>query len=190
VHVAKYHKEMKKINALAALSLLLSYYSFGQVFPNNQVIINKPDIPRNQEAIIVEINQPLLFIGNLETKYGSLFIDEDNLRILETYTDSTQLVHFGEKGKDGVIVAELKNKVPLFRLGEVLDHFHVPTANRHLKVLVDKKFINAELFLADIKLFSRIELLEVTQQDILLSPVYNSHWVLGEKYLNIVIIDK
>ena len=78
------------------------------------------------------MKQPLLFIGNLETKYGSLFIDEDNLRILETYTDSTQLQHFGEKGKDGVVIAELKNKVPLFRLEEVLDHYHVPAANRHV----------------------------------------------------------
>lgn len=178
---------MKKIYALLALLLLLNCYSFGQGILNSQ---RETNILRNKEAIIVEINQPLLFIGNLETKYGSLFIDEDNLRILETYTDSTRLQHFGEKGKDGVIIAELKNKIPLFRLPEVLDYFQVPTANRHLKVLVDKKFIHADLFLADIKQISKIETLEVTHQDILLSPVYNHKWVLGEKYLNIVTKDK
>ena len=181
---------MKNINALLALLLFFSSYSFGQVMPGGPRILNNTNILRSPEAIIVEINQPLLYIGNLETQYGSLFIDEDNLKIIETYTDSVQLQHFGEKGEDGVIIAELKNKVPLFRLEEVLDHFKVPTANRHLKVLVDKRFINADLFLADIKQFSKIEMLEVTQQDILLSPVYNSKWVLGEKYLNLVTINK
>ena len=46
------------------------------------------------------------------------------------------------------------------------------------------------MFLADINQITKIEMLKVTQQDIILSPVYNNQWVLGDKYLNIVTIDK
>ncbi|WP_146896465.1 hypothetical protein [Adhaeribacter aerolatus] len=118
-----------------------------------------------------------------------MILDLNNLKILETYTDSTQLEQFGEKGRAGVIIAELKTKTPLLRLEEVLGYFQVPASRHHLKVLIDKKFINRELFLADVKQIEKIEYLEVTQQDILLSPFYKNEWVLGEKYLNIVTKD-
>ncbi|MGV3589597.1 MAG: hypothetical protein ACO1OF_21500 [Adhaeribacter sp.] len=137
----------------------------------------------------MDIEQPLIFIGTLETSYNSLILDLNNLKILETYTDWIQLEQFGEKGRAGVIIAELKNQTPLLRLEEVLDYFQVPASRRHLKVLIDKKFIDRELFLADVKQIKIIEYLEVTQQDILLSPFYKNEWVLGEKYLNLVTKD-
>ncbi|GEO03763.1 hypothetical protein AAE02nite_14270 [Adhaeribacter aerolatus] len=150
---------------------------------------NNPILLPAREAFIVNIEQPLIYIGALETNYHSLILDLNNLKILETYTDSTQLEQFGEKGRAGVIIAELKTKTPLLRLEEVLGYFQVPASRHHLKVLIDKKFINRELFLADVKQIEKIEYLEVTQQDILLSPFYKNEWVLGEKYLNIVTKD-
>ncbi|MDQ4139531.1 MAG: hypothetical protein M3142_03310, partial [Bacteroidota bacterium] len=57
----------------------------------------------------------------------------------------------------------------------------------YLKVLVDKNLVEPELFLADIKKIKKIEVLEVTEQEVLSNLVYN-HWakVKGEKYLNII----
>ena len=177
---------MKKINLLLALVFLVSYYSSGQVLPSIRNVKSKSDILRTRESISVNIDEPLIFIDALETNYSSLIIAEDNLKILEVYTDSARLGYFGEKGKNGVMIAALENPTPLLRLEEVLDYYKVAASDRHLKVAIDQKFINPGLFLADINLIKNIEILQVTQQDILLSPRYHHGWVLGDKYLNII----
>jgi len=180
---------MKKINLLLAL-LFVSYYSFSQVLPNIRNVRNKADILRSRESVSIRIDQPLIFIDVFETNYSSLILAEDNLEILEVYTDSMRLGHFGEKGKNGVIIAALKTPVPLLRLEEVLDYYKIAASDRHLKVAIDKKFINPDLFLADLNQIKEVELLQVTQQDILLSPIYHHEWVLGDKYLNIITKDR
>jgi len=177
------------INILLAQFLFVSYYALGQLLPDIQNVRSRSDILRTRESISIKVDQPLIFIGTLETNYSSLLIAEDNLKILEVYTDSTRLGHFGKKGKDGVIIAALKTPTPLLRLEEVLDYFKVAASDRHLKVTIDKKFIDTNLFLADINQIKGIELLQVTQQDILLSPMYHNDWVLGDKYLNIITKD-
>jgi len=189
--IKKYIDEeiMKKINLLLALFLFVSYYALGQLLPGIQNVRSRSDIPRSRESVSIKVDQPLIFIGTLETNYSSLILAEDHLKILEVYTDSTQLGHFGKKGKNGVIIAALKTPTPLLRLEEVLDYFKVAASERHLKVAIDKKFIDTNLFLADINQIQGIELLQVTQQDILLSPMYHNDWVLGDKYLNIVTKD-
>ena len=180
---------MKEINLLLALFLFVSYCAHGQILPGIRNGRSRSDILRSRESVSIKVDQPLIFIGTLETNYSSLIVAEDNLKILEVYTDSTQLGHFGEKGKDGVIIATLKAPTPLLRLEEVLDYFKVTASDRHLKVAIDKKFIDPNLFLADISQIKEIELLQVTQQDILLSPMYYNDWVLGDKYLNIITKD-
>jgi hypothetical protein len=176
---------MKMRPILFALLAINSYYAFGQGLPTLPNTNPETNILLSREPFIVEIKQPLLFIGSLETSYNALIMDEENLRILRAFPDSTALDYFGEKGKDGVVIAELKANIALFRIEETLDHFKVPDINRNLKILIDKRLVHRDLFLADIKRIEKIELFEVTQQDILLSPFYNT-WTLGEKYLNIV----
>jgi hypothetical protein len=110
-----------------------------------------------------------------------LIIDPNNLKIVKTYTDPQELKAFGEKGKNGVILAELIHKTPLLKLEEVLAYFKVPAENRTLKVLVDNTLVNPSLFLADVEAIKEIE---VTEQD-LTAPVRYS-WNKDEKFLNIV----
>ncbi len=160
-------------------------YVSGQFLPNNRADGRIP-IPVSGKLFITKTEQPLLFIGNLETKQSSLILDQENLKILEIYPDSVSVKHFGEKGRDGVIVAELKNKIPLFRLEETLDYFKIPASQRTYKVLVNKRFINPDFFLADVKKIIRLETYVATQADIQLSPFYHHGWELGETYLNII----
>ncbi|GEO03123.1 hypothetical protein AAE02nite_07870 [Adhaeribacter aerolatus] len=119
-------------------------------------------------------------IGALETDYHSLIIDRSNLEIIKTYEDSLELVPFGEKGKDGIILARLKTNTPLLRLDEVLDYYKVPASDLRLKVLVDKRGVNPDLFLADVK---RIKSIQKTKQD--LTSVMRYSFNPDEEYLNI-----
>jgi hypothetical protein len=134
-----------------------------------------------QKTVLVKLKLPLIIIGHLETNSNSLIIDPNNLKIVKTYTDPQELKAFGEKGKNGVILAELIHKTPLLKLEEVLAYFKVPAENRTLKVLVDNTLVNPSLFLADVEAIKEIE---VTEQD-LTAPVRYS-WNKDEKFLNIV----
>ena len=129
------------------------------------------------------MKQPLIIIGALETNYNNLVIDPDNLKIIKTYKASPELVAFGEKGKDGVILAELKNKTPLLRLEDILDYFKVPAKDRTLKILVNEALVNPDLFLADVK---RIEKIERIKQDV--TSIMRYSFNKDEEYLNIVTV--
>ena len=166
---------MKKTLLLLLLLALSGSFSFGQVAPSPEILYRKTGI--------VKLKQPLIVIGHLKTNYHSLLMDPDNLKIIKTYADSLELAAFGEEGKDGVILAELKIKTPLLKLDEVLDYYKVSPDNRTLKVLVDNRPVNSELFLADVKKIKRIE---VTKQDAA-SPIRYS-WNKDEEFLNIVTI--
>ena len=165
---------MKKTLLLLLLALSSSF-SFGQVMPDPAILY--------QKTAIVKLKQPLIVIGHLKTNYNSLIMDPDNLRIIKTYADSLELLPFGDNGKDGVILAELKIKTPLLKLDEVLDYYKVSPDKRTLQVLVDNRPVNPGLFLADIKKIKRIE---VTRQNAA-SPVRYS-WDKDEEFLNIVTI--
>ena len=164
---------MNKAFKLSLLLILYSSFSFAQPLPGSQ--------GSYPQVRIIKSKQPLVIIGSLETNYSSLIIAPDNLKIIKTYTDSLDLVPFGEKGKDGVVLAQLKDKTPLLSLEDVLDYYKVPAQDRTLKVLVNKAGINPDLFLADVK---RIEKIEKIKQDI--TSVMRYSWNKDEQYLNIV----
>ncbi|KAA5549048.1 hypothetical protein F0145_00130 [Adhaeribacter rhizoryzae] len=130
---------------------------------------------------IVTVKQPLIIIGSLETNHHSLILDRSNLKIIKTYTDSLELVPFGEKGQGGIILAQLQTNIPLLRLDEVLDYYKIPASDRTLKVMVDNNLVNPDLFLADV---SRIIKIEKTKQAITSPFLYSLN--KDEEYLNII----
>ncbi|QNF35151.1 hypothetical protein HUW51_21425 [Adhaeribacter swui] len=141
-------------------------------------------------SLRIEKDHPLILIGSFETNMPSLIMDPENLKILKTYQEPAEIQFFGNKGLNGVIVAELITKIPLLKLEEVLDYYDVPPENRHLPIMIDRNLVDPKLFLADIKKIKKIEVFEVTQQDVLFSLVYN-HWakVVGQKFLNVVTVE-
>lgn len=141
-------------------------------------------------SLRIDHDHPLLLIGSLETKMPSLIMDPENLKIIKTYQEPDEIKFFGNKGLNGVVVAELVTKIPLLQLEEVLDFFNVPENNRHLPVMIDRNLVDPKFFLADINKIKKIEVFEVTQQDVLSSLVYN-HWVkvVGQKFLNIITVE-
>lgn len=166
---------MKKALTISFLLIFYTGFTFAQLLPGQPGAYKK--------MAIVKIKQPLVIIGTLETNYNSLVIDPANLRIIKTYQDSLQLAAFGEKGKEGVVLAEIKNKIPLLRLEEVLDYYKIPAPNRTLKVMVNKALINSDLFLADVQ---RIEKIEKIKQD--LAAPFRYSFDKDEEYLNIVTV--
>ncbi|PSR54207.1 hypothetical protein AHMF7605_12080 [Adhaeribacter arboris] len=182
---------MKKILILILMVLLSKASSFGQMQELEGRAYPRVDTYPIGGSLKIENDYPLILIGTLETNAPSLIMDSKNLLIVRRFQDPSEIKFFGDKGVNGVLVAELKEKVPLLRLEEVLDYFEVPQNVRYLKVLVDKNLINPELFLADVKKIKKIEVLEVTEQEVLLNLFYN-HWakVKGEKYLNIITAEE
>lgn len=163
---------MNKTLTVFLLLILFSGLSFGQLLPDKQ--------GPNQKTQLVKMKQPLIILGSLETNYNNLVIDPANLKIIKTYEDSLELVAFGEKGKDGVVLAQLKNETPLLRLEDALDYYQVPAKDRTLKVLVNKALVNPDLFLAAVKRIERIK------QDV--TSIMRYSFNKDEEYLNIVTV--
>ncbi len=168
---------MKNRWFLLLLFTLSSNWSYGQLLPKQQAVFTKTGI------IKIKIKQPLILLGSLETNENSLILDLENLQIIKTYQDSLELVRFGEKGKDGVVIAALKNKTALQRLPAVLDYFKVPAKDRTLKVLVDNALINPDLFLADVKRIKRIDGISPYE-----TSLVRDNFNKEEEYLNIVTV--
>ncbi|QMU29180.1 hypothetical protein [Adhaeribacter radiodurans] len=175
---------MKNILILILLIFINNSYSYGQIEGRTYPRVDTYPVGG---SLKIERDHPLILIGTLETNAPSLILNPENLLIVKTYQEPNDLKFFGDKGVNGVLIGELKEKTPLLRLDEVLDYFEVPVTDRYLKVLVDKNLVDPALFLADVKRIKKIEVLEVTEQEVLLNLVYN-HWakVKGEKYLNII----
>lgn len=165
---------MKKVFLIGLLLTFYSHISFGQFLPETQAY---------PKTIIATVKQPLLIISTLETNYYSLIIDRRNLQVIKAYSDSLELVPFGEKGQGGIILARLKNNVPLLRLEDVLDYYKIPAADRTLKVMVNNSLVNPNLFLADV---SRIIKIEKAKQDITSPMLYSLN--KDEEYLNIITV--
>ncbi|MGV3588711.1 MAG: hypothetical protein ACO1OF_17030 [Adhaeribacter sp.] len=163
---------MKKIGLVFLLLTFYSHITLGQLLP---------ETPFLSKTIIVTIKQPLIIIGSLETNDYSLIMDRSNLKIIKTYTDSLELVPFGEKGQGGIILAQLQNNIPLLRLDEVLDYYKIPASDRTLKVMVDNNLVNPDLFLADVSAIIKIE---KTKQAITSPFLYSLN--KDEEYLNII----
>jgi hypothetical protein len=177
---------MSKLVLMVLFLLLVQPFSYAQL-PDRERTISRVDTYPIGGSLRIDREHPLIIIGSLETNLPSLIMDPENIQIVKTYQEPAEIKYFGDKGVNGVLVGELKTKIPLLKLDEVLDYFEVPPANRHLPIMVDRNLVDPELLLADVHRIKKIEVFEVTQQDVLSSLVYN-HWieVVGEKYLNII----
>lgn len=129
----------------------------------------------------VPLSKPLLLVNEQETSYNALVLDEAKLEIDTVLKNIVATEKYGDKARDGVILARTKDNVQLVRLEQILNHFQVPSLSRDLQVLINGKLVKPELILADI---SNIEKIEVTTLDVT-SP-YRYSWDENEKYLNIV----
>ncbi len=154
----------------------------SQTLPNIGMVIPRP-YHVGILAVSTRSQAPLLLLENQETSFNSLIVDQEDILVKKTYTDSLLLVSLGEKAKHGVVVAELKSKRPLFRLEHVLDYYKVSAEKRQLRVLVNNKLVDPKLLLADI---TRIAKVEVVIQD-KHSPIRYS-WNENEEFLNIVTV--
>ncbi|RDC63459.1 hypothetical protein [Adhaeribacter pallidiroseus] len=180
---------MRKLVLIVLFLWLVHPFSYAQLIERERAFSRVDTYPIGG-SLRISRDHPLIIIGSLETNLPSLILDPENLQIVKTYQEPAEIKYFGDKGVNGVLVGELKTKIPLLKLDEVLDYFEIPAANRHLPVMVDRNLVDPNLFLADVHRIKKIEVFEVTQQDVLSSLIYN-HWVevVGEKYLNIITME-
>ncbi|MGV3541516.1 MAG: hypothetical protein ACO1OQ_16990 [Rufibacter sp.] len=150
---------MKRL-PLLFIGCLLDSFCFAQALPGARQ--PKPRFSQRIISFQAPTSEPILVIGSQETSLGSLVVHPQDLAIKEMYRDSVLLSALPGRGKNGIIVGELKSKRPLFRLDHVLELFNVPEEKRSLKVLVNQQPVNPALFLADVQ---QIEKVEVTKQD-------------------------
>ncbi|MFD3003778.1 hypothetical protein ACFS7Z_25705 [Pontibacter toksunensis] len=139
--------------------------------------------PASQNVhVTTTVARPLVVIDAKETTMEALILDKEEIQSIKVYKGDKAVEKFGRKGKDGVVVMELKEAVPLARLAEVLKHFNVTEQAKKLTIAIDGRHVpDPELLLADLRQISKVE---VTGYDVT-SP---SRWTFDEEYLNIVTV--
>ncbi|RDV12997.1 hypothetical protein DXT99_21705 [Pontibacter diazotrophicus] len=139
--------------------------------------------PATQNVSIAnDVARPLVVIGSQETTSDALILDPTNIQHLNVYKGEKAVEKFGDKGKEGVVVVELKETVPLARLPEIFEQFNVSKKGQTLTVAIDGKHVSEpELLLADLR---QIKKVEVKPFDVT-AP---SRWTFDEEYLNIVTV--
>lgn len=139
--------------------------------------------PASQNVYIATTTaRPLVVIDAKETSMEALILDKNKIQSLSVYKGDKAVEEFGKKGKEGVVVIELKEAVPLVRLPEIFERFKVTEQAKKLTIAIDGKHVpNPELLLADIRQISKVE---VTVYDVT-AP---SRWTFDEEYLNIVTV--
>ena len=172
-------------NLLICCPLLLVLISFNATaqtrLPSFERVLPSREPPKFAG---IRVNTELLVLLDAqETTLSALVVDQEDLLIKQIYKDSTLLAPLPGKAKNGILVAELKSKRPLFRLDHVLAYFKVPAEQRSLRVLLNNRLVNPDLLLADI---TRIDKIEVTKQD--KTSRVRFGWDENEEYLNIVTV--
>jgi hypothetical protein len=131
----------------------------------------------------VSMGGPLVLLGSQETDFSSLLVNPRDINVVKIYQDTAILAPMGRKARYGVVLIELKSKKTLLKLDDVLDYFKVTPAQRQMKVLVNRRPVNKDRFLADV---TQIEKLEVITQDKISATRLS--WDENEQFLNIVTV--
>ena len=170
---------MKAFLALICLFLVCGLRTWAQAtepqfFPpvSKNIYINSQSKPAG----------PLIMVGSQETAPDAVILNPDKIQSMEVLKGEKAVERFGEKGKEGVVVMELKEEVSLARLPEVFERFAITAQQQKLTVAINGKHVAyPELLLADLR---QIKKVEVKGYDVT-SPY---RWTFDEEYLNIVTV--
>lgn len=97
--------------------------------------------PRPVRWMALPDEQPLLIVDSVVSDFSHLLITPDKIQSIDILKDAGA-AEYGEKGmKYGVLIIRTKNK-DLLSLGQLLDAFQVPAADRGLRVCIDHVLVS------------------------------------------------
>lgn len=168
---------MKRLLLLIPFLLLFNSALLAQYLPDGP----KP-VDHSPPRELCFSGIPLFIVDSLETSFEALVLRKDKLELLELYSGTEVPEAFREKAEHGLMVAKTVDNTILHRLEEIMELFEVPEESRGLRVLVNKRLVDAALLLADAEL---IEKVEITKLDLVQDQV---SWSVDpdEEYINIV----
>ena len=124
--------------------------------------------------------QPYFLVDSFQTDVKLLLLSADKIESVTVLKDSNAIAAYGEKGRNGVVVVKTKPNTKLLRIGDLLDKYKIPKADRTLRVCINKTVVSRpDLILAE---ESEILGLEITS---------DRHWInpenadSKEKFINI-----
>jgi hypothetical protein len=131
-------------------------------------------------AIIYDQPRPLVLVNEQETTTNAIILNPGDIDAVEVVKGANALERYGEKGKDGVIIMNLKQDLPLVRLQEVYKAFAVPEQQQQLTLAINGKHVkDPALLLADLRQIKKVEVADFE----VASP---TRWSFDEQYLNII----
>lgn len=140
----------------------------------------QPEPDRPKTASIYDQPQPLVLVNKQETAPNAIILSPKDIETVEVVKGANALERYGEKGKDGVVIMELKQGLSLVRLEEVYKTFEVPHQQQQLTLAINGKHVkDPTLLLADLRQIERVEVADFE----VASP---TRWSFDEQYLNIV----
>ena len=92
---------------------------------------------RNENIPPALKNQPLIIVNSIETDFNHLLIKPDNIESINVLKDSASVAGYGEKGKYGVILIQVKKGSELLQFPELITQFNIPEKDQKLKVGLD-----------------------------------------------------
>lgn len=169
---------MKRLLLLIPLLLFFNSALLAQYLPDGGRLVSQQSWPGSGT---ISTGPSLMLVDSMETNYNALVVRRDQLSIVKVYNASEVPAAFAGRAPHGLVVAETGDNARLHRLEEIQELFEVPEESRGLRVLVDKRLVDAALLLADPEL---IEKVEITKLDLVQDQV---SWSVDpdEEYLNI-----
>lgn len=169
---------MKRLLLLIPFLLFFNSALVAQYLPDGGRLVSQQSWPGSGT---IAAGPTLMLVDSMETNYNALVVRNDQLNIVKVYTASEVPAAFAGRAPQGLAVAETKDNTRLHRLDEIMELFEVPEEKRGLRVLLNKRLVDAALLLADPEL---IEKVEITKLDLVLNHV---NWSLDpdEEYINI-----
>jgi hypothetical protein len=116
-----YLQFMKRILTLlfAAITISASAQEIKNVLDTTKVTSRDFSFGIRRNAI--DLNSPLFLLGEEEIKQDQLLrIKPDDISSVTVLKDSTAVARYGDKGKFGVVIIEMKN--PKFKLKQAAPH--------------------------------------------------------------------
>jgi TonB-dependent SusC/RagA subfamily outer membrane receptor len=86
---------------------------------------------------IPQDQQPLIIVDSVVTDFDHLLITADQILSIDVLKDSAAVAVYGDKAKHGLIIVHTKEKGAILSLAGLLDEFHIPEADRNLRVCID-----------------------------------------------------
>lgn len=132
-------------------------------------------------GVIPPEQQPLVIVDSVVTDLGHLLLNPDKILSIDILKDAATIAAYGDRAKYGVLIIRTKEKAGLLNLADLLDQFHIPAADRNLRVCIDNILVkDKHRILAD---KANIISMEVITDICWISPMEPGP---EERYINIV----